>query len=69
MISNKQYPEEAKSNQLNHVAEEGNKNVILNITDQEIFFAKQRYKLHLARPDEGVSEDILRNYFFKKYGF
>ena len=45
------------------------KNAVPEATDEEIYFAKQRYKLHLATPDEGISEDILKNYFFKKYGF
>ena len=44
-------------------------NLATSVTDEEMFFAKQRYKLHLATPDEGISEDILKNYFFKKYGF
>lgn len=38
-------------------------------TDEDIFFAKQRYNLHQSTPDEGVEINILKNYFSKKYGF
>ena len=37
--------------------------------DQDVFFAKERYKLHQTMPDEGVSKEVLEKYFFKKYGF
>ncbi len=38
------------------------------ITDKDVFFAKERLKLHEATPDEGVSIDILKKYIYKKYG-
>ncbi len=38
-------------------------------SDEEIFFAKERWKLHLASPDEGVNIDVLKHYFLKNYGF
>jgi hypothetical protein len=44
-------------------------NEVPNATDKEIFFAKERYKLHQTTPDEGVSVEILKKYFFRKYGF
>ena len=39
-----------------------------NISDIEIFFAKERFKLHQATPDEGVSIHVLKNYIYNKYG-
>lgn len=42
---------------------------VLHITDEDIFFAKERIKLHQFTPDEGVDITILKNYFSKKYGF
>ncbi len=36
--------------------------------DREAFFAKERFKLHQAAPDEGVSIEILKKYIQKKYG-
>ncbi len=38
------------------------------ITDNEIFFAKERFKLHQSTPDEGVSVHVLKNYIYNKYG-
>ena len=37
-------------------------------TDSEIFFAKERFKLHQATPDEGVSIHVLKTYIYNKYG-
>ncbi len=42
---------------------------IPNISDEDMFFAKERYKLHQSTPVEGVDIDILKKYFSKKYGF
>ena len=44
-------------------------NSIHTVTDEEVFFAKQRFKLYQSMPDEGVDIDILKKYFFKKYGY
>ncbi len=38
------------------------------ISDNEIFFAKERFKLHQATPDEGVSIHVLKTYIYNKYG-
>ncbi len=38
------------------------------ISDNEIFFAKERFKLHQATPDEGVSIHILKTYIYNRYG-
>ena len=38
------------------------------ISNHEIFFAKERYKLHQATPDEGVSIQVLKTYIYNKYG-
>ena len=38
-------------------------------TDTDTFFAKERYKLHLTTPNEGVYVEALKKYFSKKYGF
>lgn len=45
------------------------KNTVFDVTDEDIFFAKERYNLHQSTPDEGVDVNILKNYFLKKYGF
>ncbi len=44
-------------------------NAVSNVSDQDVFFAKERYKLHQTTPKEGVEIDILKKYFSKKYGF
>ena len=38
-------------------------------SDEDVFFAKHRYKLHLTTPAEGVRIEFLQQYFSKKYGF
>lgn len=38
------------------------------VSDNEIFFAKERFKLHQATPDEGVSIQVLKTYIYNKYG-
>ena len=38
------------------------------ISDSEIFFAKERFKLHQATPDEGVSIHVLKTFIYNKYG-
>ena len=38
------------------------------VTDSDIFFAKERLCLHKATPEEGVSLHVLKNYIRKKYG-
>ena len=52
-----------------HSAGQPEKNVISDTTDEDIFFAKERYNLHQSSPEEGVDTDILKKYFSKKYGF
>ena len=42
--------------------------LFLRISDNEIFFAKERFKLHQATPEEGVSIHVLKNYIYNKYG-
>ena len=46
-----------------------NHNMLLSqVTDSDIFFAKERLGLHKATPEEGVSLQVLKNYIQKKYG-
>jgi putative addiction module component (TIGR02574 family) len=41
----------------------------LNVTDEEVQFAKQRLKLHLESPNEGVNTEELKKIMSEKYGF
>ena len=38
------------------------------VSDSEIFFAKERFKLHQATPDEGVSIHVLKTFIYNNYG-
>lgn len=69
MIPDSKHSAVAEAEKAERQTESMENNIASVATDEEIFFAKQRYKLHLATPDDGVSEDVLKNYFFKKYGF
>ncbi|MEP6512369.1 MAG: addiction module protein [Parafilimonas sp.] len=42
---------------------------LLQITDDEISFAKERLKMHEANPNEGMSLEEFKKYFSEKYGF
>lgn len=44
-------------------------NDLLNVTEEEIKFAKERLKLHLDSPSEGISIDELKKSISEKYGF
>jgi putative addiction module component (TIGR02574 family) len=44
-------------------------NDLLNVTEEEIQFAKERLKLHRDNPSEGISLDELKKSISEKYGF
>lgn len=44
-------------------------NELLPITDEEVAFAEERFKMHEANPTEGISVEDFKNRFSKKYGF
>jgi len=44
-------------------------NDLLNVTEEEIRFAKERLKLHLDNPSEGISLDEFKKSISEKYGF
>ena len=44
-------------------------NDLLDVTEEEIQFAKERLKLHRDNPSEGISLDELKKSISEKYGF
>ena len=42
---------------------------LLPVTKEEIAFAQQRFEMHIANPDEGMSWNDLRKKIEEKYGF
>ncbi len=42
--------------------------ILPQVSDSDVFFAKERLCLHKATPEEGVSLQVLKNYIQKKYG-
>jgi putative addiction module component (TIGR02574 family) len=42
---------------------------LLPVTKEEIAFAQQRFNMHIANPDEGMSWSDLRKKIEEKYGF
>ncbi len=42
--------------------------MLAQVSDADIFFAKQRLFLHESTPEEGVSLEVLKKYIQKKYG-
>jgi putative addiction module component (TIGR02574 family) len=44
-------------------------NDLLDVTEEEIKFAKERLKLHRENPSEGISLDELKKSISEKYGF
>ena len=59
----KEETETGRIDMINH-----HKMFLSQISDSDIFFAKERLGLHKATPDEGVSIQVLKNYIQKKYG-
>ena len=44
-------------------------NDLLDVTEEEIHFAKERLKLHRENPSEGVNWNELKKKISEKYGF
>jgi putative addiction module component (TIGR02574 family) len=44
-------------------------NDLLDVTEEEIQFAKERLKLHRKNPSEGIRLDELKKSISRKYGF
>lgn len=42
---------------------------LLDVTEEEIQFAKKRLELHLQNPSAGISREELKNKISSKYGF
>ena len=59
----KEETETGRIDMINH-----HKMFLSQISDSDVFFAKERLGLHKTTPDEGVSIQVLKNYIQKKYG-
>jgi putative addiction module component (TIGR02574 family) len=42
---------------------------LLDVTEEEIKFAKERLQLHRQNPSEGISREELKKKISEKYGF